>query len=210
MKEKTVLTKAGLKPHENHGIVNPPVYHASTILFATLDQFEGQEGEKPFTYARKGTPTSQAFEAAVAALEQGAGCVSTPSGLAAITLALQAVTQAGDHVLIADNAYPPTRIFADKILKKFAVEVTYYDPTDVQKLAELCQKNTRAIWMESPGSHSFEMTDVPAVVALAKDRNILTLIDNTWSGGYFFKPLTLGLIFRYKPRPNILPGIAMS
>ena len=195
-RDLTKLTHAGNSPFDNHGIVNPPVYHASTVLYRTVDELRFKE-KAPFehvTYGRTGTPTSWAFEEAVAALEEADRAIAMPSGLGAIAGALYAFLKAGDHVLMTDTAYFPTRKLCDNQLAKIGVTTTYYDPMiTADALEKLIRDNTRVIYLESPGSHTFEVQDVPAIAALAKRRGIVTIIDNTWASPLFFKPLKHGV-----------------
>ncbi len=146
-------------------------------------------------YGRRGTPTTFALEDALTALEgdAAAGTVIVPSGLAAITMSLMALVQSGDHILITDNSYGPTRNFSNSTLARFGVEAEYYDPGIGAGIEQLIRPNTRLIWLESPGSQTFEMQDVPAIVEVAKAKGVKTFIDNTWSGGYFYKPLAQGV-----------------
>lgn len=192
MKDDTKLTHKGLHPFANHGIVNPPVYHASTILFPTLHALDNKASAK-VVYGRRGTPTSFVLIEAICALEGGHGAVICSSGLAAISVAMTAVLKAGDHVLLTDSAYLPTRQFADRVLRRFGVDVSYYDPRIGADIVALIRPNTRLIWMESPGSQTFEVQDIPAIVDIAKARGIVTAIDNTWGAGYYLKPLALGV-----------------
>jgi len=192
MKDDTKLTHKGLHPFTNHGIVNPPVYHASTILFPTLEALDNKATAK-VVYGRRGTPTSFALIEAICALEAGHGAVICSSGLAAISVAMTAVLKAGDHVLLTDSAYLPTRQFADRVLRRFGVDVSYYDPRIGAGIDGLVRANTRLIWMESPGSQTFEVQDIPAIVSVAKARGIVTAIDNTWGAGYYLKPLAMGV-----------------
>ncbi|MEO1224630.1 MAG: cystathionine beta-lyase [Pseudomonadota bacterium] len=191
----TVLTHAGRDPSANHGVVNPPVYHASTILFDTMDDLAKGYAERyaHYTYGRTGTPTSHAFETAVAALEGAHAAVSAPSGLSAVAIALDAFTKAGDHVLVVDAAYGPTRDYCDKVLSRHGVTVEYYDPLIGGDIARLIRDETRVIFMESPGSLTFEVQDVPAITAVAKARGVVTMIDNTWATPLFFKPFDHGV-----------------
>ena len=195
-RDRTKLTHAGNSPFDNHGIVNPPVYHASTVLYRTVEELRFKE-RAPFehvTYGRTGTPTSWAFEEAVAALEEADRAIAMPSGLGAIAGALYSFLKAGDHVLMTDTAYFPTRKLCDLQLARIGVSTTYYDPmVTADALEKLIQDNTRVIYLESPGSHTFEVQDVPAIAALAKRRGIVTIIDNTWASPLFFKPLKHGV-----------------
>lgn len=189
----TLLVQVGREPHANHGVVNPPVYRASTILYPSLADYE-EADRTPFTgtrYGRRGTPTTFALEEAVARLEGGYRAVAVPSGLAAITLTLLAFLKAGDHLLMVDSVYGPTRRFCDTVLKSFEVETTYYDP--LADVVPLIRPNTKLIFLESPGSLTFEVQDAAAITAVAKARGIVTAIDNTWSAGLFFSPFEHGI-----------------
>jgi cysteine-S-conjugate beta-lyase len=195
----TVLEHAGRDPASNYGVVNPPVYHASTIIFPTLEvlletrrdrasgAFEG------ITYGREGTPTTRAFEEAVAALEGGYRAVTLPCGLGAIATSLMAFLKAGDHLLMPDQLYGPARQFCDDVLSKFGVDVTYYDGAISAGIASLMRPNTRVVYLESPGSLTFEVQDVPAIAAAAKERCVRLIMDNTWASPIFFHPLQYGV-----------------
>ncbi len=189
----TTLTHAGRE--SAHGIVNPPIWRASTILFATLAALDAAIAapDKGLYYGRRGTPTQWALEDALTSLEPGAaGTKLFPSGVAAITTALLAVVKSGDHVLITDSAYEPTRLFANATLKTLGIETTYFDPLISGDITTLIRPNTTAILLESPGSLSFEVQDLPAITALARARNITTIIDNTWATPLRLQPLALG------------------
>ncbi|MBT6800979.1 MAG: cystathionine beta-lyase, partial [Rhodospirillales bacterium] len=169
MNPATAVTQVGRDSTANFGVVNPPVYHASTVLFPTLADLE-RISKEPFDhvyYGRHGTPTSFAFEQAVAELEGGHRSIATNSGLAAITGALMAFVRTGDHVLVPDSAYSPTRKFCDTILKGFGVETTYYDPLIGTKIKGFIQKNTKVVFTEAPGSLTFEVSDIPAIAKAA-------------------------------------------
>ena len=194
-KPETLLTQAGSSPFEQHGIVKPPVYHASTVLFPTLAALEASDAN-PFetiNYGRIGTPTSQAFERAVAELEGGYRAVTAASGLAAIATALTAFTKAGDHVLITDSAYGPTRRFADEVLSRYGVTVEYFDPLLGAGIEALIRPNTSAVFLESPGSLTFEVQDVPAIAAAAKRAGAMVLMDNTWATPLYFRTFDHGV-----------------
>lgn len=195
MKDDTRVVTAGRDPHSNHGIVNPPVYHASTVLFPTLEALQKGRGKDPrqVVYGRIGTPTTHSLQDAYAALEGADMAVATGSGKAAIVTALLACLESGDHLLVADSAYLPTRTFADGMLRSFGVETSYYDPAAGEDIAARMQPNTRAVYTESPGSLTFEVQDLPAIAAVAHERGAVVINDNTWSGGYFLKPFDLGV-----------------
>ncbi len=195
-KPDTLLVSAGRDPEANHGVVNPPVYHASTIVFPTVAALhDSQKRREPnkARYGRHGTPTTFALEEAIAALEGGHQAIAIGSGVAAITATLAAFVKTGDHLLVVDSAYGPTRRFCDTVLKRFGVATTYYDPRIGAGIAKLIQPNTRLIFLESPGSLTFEVQDVPAIVAAARQAKVVTAMDNTWATPLYFKPLAHGV-----------------
>ena len=194
-KPETLLTHGGCAPFDHHGIVNPPVYHASTVLFPSVAALEAADAA-PFeiiNYGRVGTPTSQALERAVADLEGGHNAVTTASGLAAITTALTAFTKTGDHILVTDSAYGPTRRFAAETLGRYGVTVEYYDPLIGAGISRLIRPNTSIVYLESPGSLTFEIQDVAAIAAAAKKVGATVMIDNTWATPLYFRPFDHGV-----------------
>jgi cystathionine beta-lyase len=191
----TQATHAGFDCWTHQGTVNPPVYHTSTVLFPTVEAlFAGEtrplEGMR---YGRVGTPTSMAFEKAVASLEGGHAAVVASSGLAACCTSLLGWMKAGDHLLITDSVYGPVRSFANKVLAGLGVTVEFYPPEIGAGIAGLLRPNTRVIYLESPGSWSFEVQDVPAIAEIAKARGITVMIDNSWATPLLFKPLAHGV-----------------
>jgi cysteine-S-conjugate beta-lyase len=189
----TRLANAGRDPFAYHGYVNPPVYHASTLLYQNTADYVGRRGR--YQYGRRGTPTTEALQTALADLE-GPQCASVallPSGLAAISIAIMSVVRAGDHILVTDSAYEPTRKFCDGILPRYGVEATYYDPSVGAGIAALMKSNTRAVFTESPGSLTFEIQDIPAIAAAAHARDAIVLMDNTWASPLHFRPLEKGV-----------------
>lgn len=197
MKEDTVIVSVGRDPKNNHGVVNPPVYHASTIIHQTVADMEHarQHRWEPgvYTYGRHGTPGHAAFEEAVAALEGGDRAVCLGSGLAAVNAAILAFVQAGDHILMVDSTYGPARRFCNTFVGRFGVETTYYDPTIGAGIKDLIQDNTKIVYVESPGSLTFEVQDIPAIAEEAHKAGAVVIMDNTWSGGLFFKPFSHGV-----------------
>lgn len=187
---ETDVVHLGRKPFEQHGFVNTPVYRGSTVLYPTLDALRAYS--QPYTYGRRATPTTRALEEAITQLEGGAATILASSGLGAISTAILAFAEAGDHVLILDSVYQPARTFADKMLTRLGVEVTYYDPLIGADIAKLFRPNTRLVMVEAPGSQTFEMQDIPAIAAAAHEKNIWVLADNTWATPLFCKPLALG------------------
>ncbi len=189
--KNTRLVHAGRDPEAFFGLANLPVGRVSTIIYPSLEAYENPNHK--FRYGRVGNPMSEAFELAMSELEGGYNAITASSGLAAITTAILAFVKTGDHVLICDAVYPPTRIFCDETLKRMGVEVEYYDPLIGKGIEKMIRKNTSLIYMESPGSGTFEVQDVPAIVAAAKKRGILTMLDNSWSGGLIFRPIEHGV-----------------
>jgi cystathionine beta-lyase len=190
-KPETIAVSAGRMTAEHFGAVNTPVYRTSTILHPNLDSLKAEA--LPYKYGRRGTPSSRSFEEAIEQLEGGARTVAVPSGLNAIATAILSVCGVGDHLLMADSCYGPTRHFCDKTLKRFGVETTYYDPLIGAGIAELFRPNTRAIYCESPGSLTFEIQDVPAIAAAAHARGASVLLDNTWATPVYFRALDHGV-----------------
>lgn len=200
--ESTRIIHAGRHPKEQGWMVNPPIYQTSTIVFPTLKDFlyaergySNNDLVQPYElkYGRYGTQTNFALEQAIAEIEGGYNTFVTSSGAAAINTALVAFLKQGDHMLLVDNVYSPTRGFADKFLKKFGVETTYYNPLIGDDIKKLIKKNTKIIFMESPGSQTFEIQDVSAICKIAKKNNIVTILDNSWASGLYFKPFEHGV-----------------
>ena len=192
-KAETTLVTAGRDTKAQKGFVNPPVVHGSTVLYPTADDLHAHRGE--FQYGRRGTPTTKAFQQALMALEgpQCAGVGIAPSGLAAITTTLLAVLKAGDHLLVCDNAYRPTRNFCNGLLAGYGVETSYFDPLIGAGISKLFKPNTKAVLIEAPGSQSFEMPDIPAIAAVAHARGALVIDDNTWASPLFHRSLEQGV-----------------
>lgn len=195
MKKDTLLTQAGRDPAQSRGTVNTPVYRTSTVVFPDLASFESRDPDdyKSMRYGVHGTPTAWALEDAVAKMEGGYQAVALPSGLAAITVALAAFCRNGDHLLVTDSAYAPTRMFCERQLRPNGVEVEYYDPLIGAGIAALLRPNTKAVFCEPPGSLTFEMQDIPAIAAAAHARGIPVLSDNTWGTPYFFRSFERGV-----------------
>ena len=191
VKPATAIVRAGRDKSITGPFVNPPVVHASTVLYDSVDDMVHRR--QRYTYGRRGTPTIEALSKALSELDGAAGTVLCPSGLSAISTALLACLSSGDHLLMVDSVYAPARHFAGTILKRLGVETTFYDPRVGAGIASLFTDRTRAIYMESPGSLTFEMQDVPAIVGAAKGRGIATIFDNTWATSYYFKPLSFGI-----------------
>jgi cystathionine beta-lyase len=193
LKPDTRFSVGGRDPFAHHGYVNPPVYHASTLLYPTAEDYLAHRGR--YSYGRRGTPTSEALETALREIE-GPACAGVsllPSGLAAISVALLSVLRAGDNVLVTDSVYAPTRQFCNNVLTNYGITTTYYDPLVGAGIASLMAPNTRAVFTEAPGSLSFEMQDIPAIAAAVHARGAVVLMDNTWASPLYFPALAKGV-----------------
>jgi cysteine-S-conjugate beta-lyase len=192
-KAETTLVTAGRDTMAQKGFVNPPVVHGSTVLYPTAEDLHAHRGE--YQYGRRGTPTTKALQEALMALEgpQCAGVGIAPSGLAAISTTLLAVLKSGDHLLVCDNAYRPTRNFCNGMLARYGVETSYFDPLIGAGIAALFKPNTKAVVVEAPGSQSFEMPDIPAIAAVAHARGALVIDDNTWATALYHRSLEQGV-----------------
>ena len=198
---KNIIDRNKLKPatrlataareYTEHGMVNPAVYRASTITFPTVESMK--PGGQPYVYGRRGTPTSRAIEDAIVELEGGYACKVAPSGMAAITAALLSFLKTGDHLLMVDSVYGNTRDFCDHMLVGLGIETTYYDPLIGERLRDLIRPNTKVLYLESPGSLTFEVQDVPLLAKIAHENGLVVMLDNTWSAGHFFKAFTHGV-----------------
>jgi cystathionine beta-lyase len=195
MKKDTLLTHVGRDPARHQGMVNTPVFRTSTVIHPNLASYEKRppEGEKVVRYGRYGTPTTFALEEAVARMEGGFRAAAVPSGLAAITAALCAFLKAGDHLLITDSVYGPTRSFCEHQLKRFGVDIEYYDPLIGTGIAARMKTNTKVVFCEAPGSLTFEMQDIPAIAEIAHAHGALVLADTTWGTPYFFRSFRKGV-----------------
>ena len=196
MKKETRLVDAGRRKEWTGKVVNPPVYHASTVIFDTLADMKNairHREKNHLYYGRRGTPTQFAFQDALCELEGGAGCALYPSGLAAISGAILSFVESGDHILMVDGAYEPTRSFCDTVLKRMGVETTYYDPLIGAEIRKLLRPNTRVVFVESPCSLTMEVQDVPAIAKAAHDHGAIVMMDNTWGTPLYFKPFEHGV-----------------
>lgn len=192
-KAETTLVTGGRDTGAQKGFVNPPVVHGSTVLYPTADDLRAHRGE--YRYGRHGTPTTKALQEAMMELEgpQCAGVGIAPSGLSAITTTLLAVLKTGDHLLICDNVYQPSRKFCDGLLANYGIETTYFDPLIGANINALFKANTRAVFVEAPGSQSLEMPDVPAIAAAAHARGAIVIDDNTWATPLYHRSLEQGV-----------------
>jgi cysteine-S-conjugate beta-lyase len=189
----TELVTSGRDTQMQKGFINPPVFRGSTVLYPTADDLHAHRGE--FQYGRHGTPTTKAFQQALMTLEgsQCAGVGLTPSGVSAISTALLATLKTGDHALVIDSVYRPTRMFCDSLLSRYGIETTYFNPLIGADIAQLFKSNTKVVVVEAPGSQSFEMPDIPAIAAIAHQKGAIVIDDNTWATPLFHRSLDQGV-----------------
>lgn len=200
----TQLTVIGHRSDEQYGFVNPPLYKGSTVIHRTLDDLEHRRGK--FFYGTAGSPTISNLENAWNHLTGAAGTVLSPSGLGSIALAFMSFTKAGDHILISDSVYAPTRVFCDSFLAKFGVQTEYYDPLIGRKIEKLIKKSTSVIFLESPSSGTMEIQDVPGMTSVARKYGLKTILDNTWATPLFFKAHTFGVDISIEAGTKYLGG----
>jgi len=204
MGKRTRLVHAGRQPFENFGFVNTPIYRGSTVLSPDMEPLYARKAR--FIYGTKGTPTTEALENAWSEIAGAAGTVLTPSGLSAITVAILSVVKVGDHILVTDSVYRPTRNFCDTVLSRLGVETTYYDPLVGAAIGSLMGPNTRVVFVEAPGSQSFEMQDIPAIAEVAHARGACVIMDNTWATPLFFPPHERGIDLAVEAGTKYLSG----
>ncbi|MEM9590876.1 MAG: cystathionine beta-lyase [Pseudomonadota bacterium] len=190
-KHATRLSHAGRDPRRYQGFVNTPIYRGSTVLYPTFDSLLADDQE--FSYGRLGTPTVRALEDTLAEMEGGHATLLTPSGLSAITTTILSFVAAGDHLLVSDSVYKPTRRFCETVLKRLGVTTTYYDPVIGGDIADLVEERTKLVFTESPGSQTFEMQDIPAIAEVAHAAGAEVIMDNTWATPLYFKPFDHGV-----------------
>ncbi len=190
-KEQTKLGRLGRDPSRFDGFVNAPVYRGSTVIYPTLAALEANSQD--YSYGRLGSPTISELQNALAELEGAELCLLSSSGLCAITTVLLAFAASGDHLLISDSVYGPTRRFCEQVLKRLGVEITYYDPLIGAGIGELMRPRTKLVFTEAPGSQTFEMQDIPAIAEVAHKGGALVAMDNTWATPLFFKPFQHGV-----------------
>ena len=211
MKLRTRLAQGGRAPRSQPRTVNLPVARASTVTFATLAELAAVQkrfdaDEAVPTYGMLNMPLRVAFEELMVELEGGHRAVTLPSGLAAVAVALMACVNAGDHILVTDSAYAPTRRFCQRVLARYGVETTFYDPLVGAAIADLMKPNTRAVYLESPGSHTFEMQDFPAIARVARSRGAAVIHDNAWATGVFFRSFDHGADIVVQPATKYPAG----
>ena len=208
MFDDTKLAQMGTDSEANFGIINPPIYRASTIHFPTVESFNGRF-ERRFdevVYGSYGTPTTKALEEVIASLENARGSIILPSGTAAISLSFMSLLKPGDHVLVSDGAYKSTRSFCETFLSKLGVASSYFNPKIGAEIADQFRSETRLVFLESPSSFTFEIQDVPTLAAACQDNGILTAIDNTWASPLYFQPLDHGVDISIQAATKYLSG----
>lgn len=194
--KKTLLVNAGRSKKWTNGVVNPPIQRASTVVFdsvAEKNQATVNRANKTLFYGRRGTHTHFAFQEAMVEIEGGVGCALFPCGAAAIANSILSFVQTGDHILMVDTCYEPTRDFCEKIMKKMGIETTYYPPTIGEGIRALIQPNTKVLFTESPGSITMEVQDIPTLAQVAHEHDIIVMLDNTWAAGVNFSPFEHGV-----------------
>ena len=195
IKKDTKIILSGRKPFDNYGIVNPPIYRASTVLFKNTKEL-GKAISNRFNqtyYGRYGTPTTFYLEEGIAEIENAYRTIATSSGMSSISITLLSFLSKDQHCLISDCTYYPTKKFAMKILSKFGVKVDFYDPTNINSLKKKINKKTKLIFMESPSSLTFEIEDMNEIIKIAKKKKIITAIDNSWATPLYFSPIKCGI-----------------
>ncbi|ASG03475.1 cystathionine beta-lyase [Vibrio anguillarum] len=194
--KKTLLVNAGRSKKWTNGVVNPPIQRASTVVFdsvAEKNHATVNRANKTLFYGRRGTNTHFAFQEAMVEIEGGVGCALFPCGAAAIANSILSLVQTGDHILMVDTCYEPTRDFCEKIMKKMGIETTYYPPTIGEGIRALIQPNTKVLFTESPGSITMEVQDIPTLARVAHEHDIIVMLDNTWAAGVNFSPFEHGV-----------------
>ena len=190
-KIETLTAHSGKNPSENHGIPAPPLYRTSTILSSNMHNYRNRTGK--YTYGRNGTPTSDSFISSISDLYKVEGCVLAPSGMSAITTGLMSILKAKDHILLPDSVYGSTRRFVKEEFPRLGIEFDFYNSRDLKHLESLIKRNTKAIYIESPGTYTFEIIDIKKAIKICKKYNLKSLIDNTWATAIFFNPFDFGV-----------------
>ena len=206
LRRRSRLVNLGRDVEFSQGFVNVPPFRGSTVLYPDVATLKSRA--QRFTYGTRGTPTTEALSSAWSDLAGAAGTVLAPSGLAAIIVALMTALKAGDHLLMTDSVYEPSRAFADKALRRFGIETSYYDPTIGAGIDALMRPNTRAVLTESPGSLTLEVQDIPAIAEVAHARGACVIMDNTWATPLFFSPHAHGVDLAVEAGTKYLSGHA--
>ena len=206
LRRRSRLVNLGRDAEFSQGFINVPPFRGSTVLYPNVATLKSRA--QRFTYGTRGTPTTEALCSAWTDLSGAAGTVLVPSGLAAIVIALMTALNAGDHLLVTDSVYEPSRAFADKTLRRFGIETSYYDPTIGVGIEALMRPNTKAVLTESPGSQTLEMQDIPAIAEVAHSRGACMILDNTWATPLFFSPHAHGVDLAVEAGTKYLSGHA--
>ena len=188
---ETLTSHVGKNPEENHGIPSPPIYRTSTILNSTMESYKNRDMK--YTYGRNGTPTSDSLINAISSIYDAEGCVLASSGMNAISTALMSVLMAGDHILLPDCIYGSSRRFAQEEFPRLNIEYDFYNSRDLGGMEKLIKKNTKVIYLESPGTYTFEIIDIKKVINICEKYKIKSIIDNTWATAIYFNPLNFGV-----------------
>jgi cysteine-S-conjugate beta-lyase len=206
LRRRSRLVNLGRDAEFSQGFINVPPFRGSTVLYPDVATLKSRA--QRFTYGTRGTPTTEALCSAWTDLSGAAGTVLVPSGLAAIVVALMTALNAGDHLLVTDSVYEPSRAFADKALRRFGIETSYYDPTIGVGIEALMRPNTKAVLTESPGSQTLEVQDIPAIAEVAHERGVCVILDNTWATPLFFSPHANGVDLAVEAGTKYLSGHA--
>ncbi|MDG1982228.1 MAG: PLP-dependent transferase, partial [Alphaproteobacteria bacterium] len=187
----TLISHLGKDPDQNHGIPAPPLYRTSTILSSNMHAYRNKTGK--YTYGRNGTPTTESLSLSIAKLYNADGCVLAPSGMSAITTGLMSTIKANDHILVPDSVYGSTRRFVKEEFPRLNIDYQFYNSSDIASLETLIRENTSAIYIETPGTYTFEIIDIEEVIRVCKKYKLKSNIDNTWATALYFNPLEFGI-----------------
>ena len=187
----TLIAHTGKNAHENFGIPAPPLYRTSTILSSNMNAYRNKTGK--YTYGRNGTPTTESLSLSIAKLYNADGCVLAPSGMSAITTGLMSTIKTNDHILVPDSVYGSTRRFVKEEFPRLNIDYQFYNSRDIDSLETLIKENTSAIYIETPGTYTFEIIDIEEVIRICKKYKLKSIIDNTWATALYFNPLEFGV-----------------
>ena len=187
----TLIAHTGKNAHENFGIPAPPLYRTSTILSSNMNAYRNKTGK--YTYGRNGTPTTESLSLSIAKLYNADGCVLAPSGMSAITTGLMSTIKTNEHILVPDSVYGSTRRFVKEEFPRLNIDFEFYNSRDIASLETLIRENTSAIYIETPGTYTFEIIDIEEVIRICKKYKLKSIIDNTWATALYFNPLEFGV-----------------
>ena len=190
-KIETLTSHSGKNPDENFGIPAPPLYRTSTILSSNMNAYRNKIGK--YSYGRNGTPTTESLSLSIAKLYNADGCVLAPSGMSAITTGLMSTIKTNDHILVPDSVYGSTRRFVKEEFPRLNIDYQFYNSRDIAGLETLIRENTSAIYIETPGTYTFEIIDIEEVIRVCKKYKLKSIIDNTWATALYFNPLEFGV-----------------